>query len=419
MSKLVNIQSLKDEEREKISKDLTVKVEQSRYALNSQEKFIYPLKVERNALYIPFSYGKYPRQKRSHFKEIAVSFSGLLRDEQRVIRNEAIDILNEIGSVLISLYTGGGKTVTCINICSKIKLKTLIIVHRIVLVNQWEASIKKFCAGAKIQILSANSDDEDADFYIINAINVPKKSRDFYKGIGVVVVDEAHLIMAEGLSECMLHITPRYVIGLSATPYRHDGLNILFDLYFGTKKIVRKMWHPHIVWKVESGFEPKVETDRSGKINWSALLEEQANNPARNELILDIVKTHPDRVFLILCKRVSQARYLIKRLVEAGEDVTSLIGSEQEFKKSSRILVGTNSKAGVGFDHDRLDALILAGDIEQYFVQYLGRVFRRKDVKPVIFDIVDNNQILIKHFKTRKAVYIDTGGLIKEYVRPG
>jgi superfamily II DNA or RNA helicase len=418
MAKVINIQSLKDDEREKISKDLTIKVEQSRFTISSQDKFIYPLKVEKNTLYIPFAYGPYPRQKRAGFGERELKFSGVLRDEQKVIRNEAIDILNETGSVLISLYTGGGKTVTCINVCSKIKLKTLIIVHRIVLVNQWEESIKKFCAGAKIQILSASSEDEDADFYIINAINIPKKSRDFYKGIGVVVVDEAHLIMAEGLSECMLHITPRYVIGLSATPYRHDGLNILFDLYFGTKKIIRKMWHPHIVWKVESGFEPKVETDRSGKINWSALLEEQANNPTRNEMILDIVKQHPDRVFLILCKRVSQARFLIARLIQMGEDVTSLIGTEQQFKKSSRILVGTNSKAGVGFDHDRLDALILAGDIEQYFVQYLGRVFRRKDVKPVIFDIVDNNQILIKHFKTRRAVYIETGGVIKEYVRP-
>jgi hypothetical protein len=56
--------------------------------------------------------------------------------------------------------------------------------------------------------------------------------------------------------------------------------------------------------------------------------------------------------------------------------------------------------------------LLLAGDLEQYFVQYLGRVFRTKDVKPIIIDLVDNYSLLSKHFNTRRKIYQDHGGTV-------
>ena len=62
----------------------------------------------------------------------------------------------------------------------------------------------------------------------------------------------------------------------------------------------------------------------------------------------------------------------IEKLKKEGEDVTSLLGKQQTYNQDSRILVGTSSKAGVGFDHPKLDALLLASDIQSYFIQYLG-----------------------------------------------
>ena len=76
-------------------------------------------------------------------------------------------------------------------------------------------------------------------------------------------------------------------------------------------------------------------------------------------------------MLLILIKRIEQGNYLLKRLQEEGENVTSLLGSNQDFDKDARILVGTSSKVGVGFDHPRLDTLLLAADLEAYFIQYL------------------------------------------------
>jgi superfamily II DNA or RNA helicase len=258
---------------------------------------------------------------------------------------------------------------------------------------------------------------KDCDFYIINATNISKHPRSYYKDIGLVIVDEAHLIMAEKLSGCMRSLVPRYVIGLSATPYRMDGLNVLLDMYFGNYKIERKLFRKHTVYRVNTGFSPEVKLNKMGKIDWGTILDSTCSSQERNELIIRIIKKFSTRTFLVLCKRVNQANYLYERLLEEKEDVTSLIGKNQTYEQKSRILIGTSGKVGTGFDHPKLNAMILASDVEQYFIQYLGRVFRTQEVEPFIIDIVDNHNLLVKHFKTRSAVYMEHGGIVKDFFK--
>ena len=316
---------------------------------------------------------------------------------------------------LLGDFTVTHNTAMGIYIATKIKLKTLIVSHRIILINQWKDSIQKFCPTATVQVLTAKSVMKDCDFYIMNASNVPKHDHEFYKDIGFMIVDEVHLIMAEGMAKCMQKIVPRYLIGLSATPYREDGLNILLDLYFGKRKIYRKLFRKHIVYRIKTNFVPTVELSKNGRINWGVILDTQCNDRARNEMIVELVKFFPKRVFLVLCKRINQGNYLVQRLREEGEDVTSLIGKQQEFEQKSRILVGISSKVGTGFDHPRLDALILASDIQAYFIQYLGRCMRTQEGVPLIFDLVDKNPILDKHFRVRRSTYLEHGGSIQDF----
>jgi len=316
---------------------------------------------------------------------------------------------------LLGDFTVTHNTIGAINLATAINFKTLILVNKLVLIKQWEDSILQFCPTAKIQKLTPKSKKQDSHFYIINAQNVEKLSRHFLKDIGTVIVDEAHMIMAETLSKSLQYTFPRYLIGLTATPYRPDGLDILLTLYFGQHKIIRQLYREHTVYKVSTGFKPPIERTIQGRVNWGAILDAQANNQDRNELIIKIIQNFPTRNFLVLVKRVEQGKYLVRKLQEANESVTDLIGSNQEFNKEARILVGTCQKVGVGFDHSKLDALMLATDLEEYFVQYLGRVFRTKDHEPIIFDLVDNNSILNKHFNTRRGVYQKHGGTIKEF----
>ena len=146
-----------------------------------------------------------------------------------------------------------------------------------------------------------------------------------------------------------------------------------------------------------------------------SILDAQANNEERNDLIIRIIQHFSDRNFLVLVKRVEQGKYLVNKLKNYGESVTDLIGSNQEFDTEARILIGTCQKVGVGFDHSKLDTLLLATDLEEYFVQYLGRIFRTKDNIPIVFDLVDENSILNKHFNTRRKVYQDHGGIIQNF----
>jgi superfamily II DNA or RNA helicase len=414
MSRKVKIDTLTDVEIQKLNKDLQITQEPSKYAFNAAPTYISLFEAEGNNVYVPFAYStKYARPGRKDYPEQDVKFCGQLREEQKEVKTEAIQRLNSHGSVIISAYCGFGKTILSICIASKIKMKTLILCHRIVLIKQWQAAIKHFCPKATVQVLSSKSVMEDVDFYIINATNVAKHTRSFYKEIGLLVVDEIHKIMAEKISYCMRYIIPRYVIGLSATPYRSDGLNALFDMYFGKHKIIRKLFRKHTVYRVDTGFKPEVTLNKKGKVDWSSVLESQCGNEERNELIIKIIRQFSDRVFLVLCKRVGQAKYLEARLKEEGEDVTSLIGKNQEYEQKCRILVGTTGKLDTGFDHPFLNTLLLASDVQEYYIQTLGRVFRTKEGEPMIFDLVDDFAILLNHFRTRNAVYVEHGGVVK------
>lgn len=421
MSRKLHIDSVDEKDREQIMSDLQIKIEGSKYVHNSQPTYIYPIDVTEDYAYIPFAYGRtcaggpFQCPERDSYKKIKCKFNGSLRDHQKEVKTEAISDLNKYGSTIVSCYCGFGKTCMAIYIATKIKLKVLIISHRIVLINQWKDALKKFCPDASVQVVTSQSKLQDCDFYIMNASNVHKHPTDFYKDIGFMIVDEVHLIMAEGLSKCMQRIVPRYLLGLSATPYREDGLDILLNLYFGKRRICRKLFRKHTVYKIKTSFVPTVELATNGRINWGTILDSQCNDRARNEMIIRLIKHFKKRVFLVLCKRINQGEYLVKRLQEEGEDVTSLIGKQQTFEQKSRVLVGISSKVGTGFDHPRLDALILASDIQAYFIQYLGRCMRTQEGVPLIFDIVDKNPILDKHFRVRSSIYLEHGGNIQDF----
>jgi superfamily II DNA or RNA helicase len=390
MSLTINLTELSFENREKIRKELEIKLE-NKYGIG-QPRYIYPYIIQSDDIKLPFAYAvslQISRPKRELFPPINVKFAGELRPEQKIVRINSLKCLSNTGSVMISAYPGFGKTAGAINLATSIKFKTLIIVNKIVLIKQWKESILKFCPTAKVQTLTAQSKKQDVDFYIINAQNTEKMGKTFFADIGTCVVDEAHMIMAETLSKSLQYVYPRYLIGLTATPYRPDGLDVLLNFYFGNHKIIRKLHREHTAYKVSTGFKPPVEKTIQGRINWGSILDAQANNDERNDLIIRIIQHFSDRNFLVLVKRVEQGKYLVNSLKKYGESVTDLIGSNQDFDTEARILVGTCQKVGVGFDHSKLDTLLLATDLEEYFVQYLGRIFRTKDNTPIVFDLVD------------------------------
>ena len=410
MSIIIPIDSLSEPQRAKILTDLQVEMPKTK-------QWVYPYLVDNDAIALPYHYaisnGFLPRP-RTDFQSVDIDYNGTLRDYQQEIKKEAIGELKKKCTLLLSLHVGWGKSRFALYLASKLRFKTLILLNRLVLATQWKELIEEVCPTAGVQFIKTKDAlDPECTFYIINAINVAKKESGFFSSIGTVIVDEVHLICAKSLFKSLFYLTPRYLIGLSATPYRPDGLGKLMDIYFGEYRITKKLYRKHTVHSIQTGLTIPFEYNWEGRIDWNSILVNQAEHPERNQLIVDVVCYFKERYFLILCKRLVQVELLSAMLKERHQSTTLLIGGCNDFDKDARIVLATPSKGGVGLSHDKLDTLFIASDVEQYYIQYLGRVFRTPEVQPVIFDLVDKNSVLKKHFATRRKVYHDAGGTIK------
>jgi superfamily II DNA or RNA helicase len=393
-----------------------------------KETIVRPYKMnDGNTISLPFRWAvdnvpDIKRPERSTLSSISSRFTTTLRSVQEEIKDQCIAYLNRHGCVLISLYPGAGKTCLSIFLASRIGLKTVFVCHRIVLIEQWIKALERFIENPRIGFVKPEKNPKKLeaalanDFLIVNAQNVKKLGGECFHDVGLVVIDEIHAIMAESLSECLYHLHPRYLIGLSATPQRPDGLDQLLDFYFGTDtKIVRELYHPHIVYRIDTS----IEYEEDHKTQWSAMITSQCMNEARNNLIVNIIldPAMKQRTFLVLCKRVDQAKYIAAHLEAANEKVSVMTEDVNDYDENSRIIVSSIQKTGVGFSFDKLDALILGSDVEEYFIQYLARVMRTEQVQPIVFDLVDPHKSLKKHFAERKKVYLKAGGVIKDFYK--
>jgi superfamily II DNA or RNA helicase len=366
-----------------------------------------------NSLNVPFSWGSsyFGRNYLPQCSPRTFSFVGTLRDEQKILEEEAMNHLTEHNTCLMAVYPGGGKTITALSIISKLKKSVLIIVNKIVLIEQWRDSIRKFLGMEPFVIGGVKCNIMENSIYIINAINIPK--HDFFSmNIGCVIVDECHLILTTVFSKGLFHICPQYLIGLSATPYRNDGYDALFDIYFGVHRIHRSLYRSHEVQCVFSQLKIEHQTDKFGNINWNSVIEQQSLSKERQMMIVEYCLQHPKRNILILCKRIQQIVDLYNMLLERQQSVAVFKENATSFDTNCRILVSSYQKVGTGFSFDKLDMLILGTDTEEYFLQYLGRVFRTVDGTPLIVDIVDDHPVLLKHYRTRQRIYKECGGKV-------
>ena len=391
MSLRINMNHFDEKKTSELLDELTYKDEET-------GKEVYGVIIDEENICLPHNFGfnnglKIPLKE--CFTNTKFTFNGELKPEQKEAREDVVKYLNKQGSTILSCGVGFGKTITAINIASKIKMRTLVVVNRLLLLDQWKESVEKFTNNCHCYIINPSKKlKEDGDIYVVNVQNISKLNKDFLNTFGYVIVDELHLIITENGIKNLLHLKPKYLLGLSATPYRNDYMGKGIQHFFGDKTVHKKLNKKHLVYKVNTKFTPEVDFQFNGKINWNSVLNSQAYDTQRNEKIIKIIKHFPEKHFLILVKRIDQGKYLLNRLEKEGIVADSLLGKQKYKQTDNKVLVGTTSKCGTGFDAPKLDSLILAADIEAYFIQQLGRCFRRADNNPVIFDLVDDNNVL-------------------------
>lgn len=368
---------------------------------------------------VPFYWGvrNYGKEKIKTVEQITpLTFEGTLRPEQVDLQSQAMEHLKLKNTCLLAVYPGFGKTITSLSMITHLHCRVLIVVNKLVLVEQWKNAIRNYLGVEAQFIRGGKTKLQPTEIYIVNALNLPKyKKQDLANlQIGCVIVDECHLILTKVFSNALFQISPQYLIGLSATPYRNDGFHSLFDLYFGPHRVEKDLYCPHRVLAVESGVVIEHELGKNQSINWNSVIEKQSNCEKRIATIVHYAIKYPERFVLILCKRIKQMHLIADHFSKHNVQTTIFKENDISFDQECRILISSYQKVGTGFSHDRLDMLILGVDTEEYFLQYLGRVFRRRDSNPIIVDIIDQHPVLRKHYYTRSKVYKKTGGVVQK-----
>lgn len=138
---------------------------------------------------------------------------------------------------IIQLPTGKGKSILALHIAQLLKQKTLILVHKDDLVVGWRNDIE-LCFGQNIEVglLKAKSRKVGKQITIATVQTLSRMSEEelstYINQFGLVVQDECHHV-GLNIFNIIDKFNSRYKLGLSATPTRSDGLNFVFDLFFG------------------------------------------------------------------------------------------------------------------------------------------------------------------------------------------
>ena len=364
-------------------------------------------------------FGAPNEDKRPTPTHISAKFNGTLRDSTRQV--EAFNKAIEVGHGILSLPCGFGKTTVALAVACKLGYRTMIVVHKEFLANQWKERIKQFCPGATIGVVQQDKKEVDCDFVIamLQSLSLKEYSFGDFDSIGTMIVDEAHHICAKVFSQSLFKIVPNHIFGLSATPFRKDGLTKVLHWFMGDTffSIERKNQDDVDVFPIEFNcdrFTDPPPCSRFGKLSLPTLITELTEMRQRNIVIVKLLNTllKTTRQILVLSDR----RFHCELLHQSFPKSSGLyMGGmkEEKLNESSkkRIIFATYSLAHEGLDIPSLDTVILATP-KSDIVQSIGRIMREtkgKKNNPQIYDMFDQWSVCFAMYNKRLRVYKQGG----------
>ena len=386
-----------------------------------------PFKVFRptkNGICVPRYYGVSKMgephvDKRPEPARVDVRFNGTLRDATH--QNAALAAALSAGHGVLSLPCGFGKTTVALAIACKLGYRTMIIVHKEFLANQWEERIKQFCPGATIGRVQQNKKDVECDFVIamLQSLSLKEYSFGDFDSVGTLIVDEAHHICAKVFSQSLFKMCPKHIYGLSATPNRKDGLTKVLHWFMGPTffAVERENQQQVEVFPIEfecERFRDPPPCTRFGKLSLSTMITELTENRERNTMLVNLIKriAKTTRQILVLsdrrqhCMMLQQCFPKTSGLYMGGMKEADLTESSKK-----QIIFATFSQAHEGLDIPSLDTVILATP-KSDIVQSIGRVMREtkgKKNNPNIYDIFDQWSVCHAMYNKRLRVYKQGG----------
>ena len=363
------------------------------------------------------------RETRPEPAKISVKYGGVLRDSTR--QNEAfqkgLEAFQTLGGGVLSLAPGFGKTQVAIALACHMGLRTMIIVHKEFLAEQWENRIRAFCSGATIGRIQQDKCEINCDFSIamIQTLSLREHDMKQFDTFGLVIVDEAHHIGSRAFSQAMFKVCPRFTLGLTATPERKDGLTRLLYWFLGPNFLIVERENQSVVKVVPLHFHDEMyrkapPVNRMGSISVVDIINLLVCIPARNELIIKTIRDalKQNRKVLFLSDRRG---HCFEMEAEFGHVAGLYLGGmkQDQLDESAKkqLIIGTFALAQEGLDIPTLDTVILAtphSDVRQA----VGRILRETKGKvnnPVIYDIVDQWSVLMGMYRKRCIMYKEAG----------
>jgi superfamily II DNA or RNA helicase len=382
-----------------------------------------------NKLYVPRffgveTYGVPDGMRISPGDDIVIPFHGALRDYQDNIVNVYKKNINdkEGGGGLLEVPCGRGKTVIALKIISELKKKTLVVVHKGFLVDQWIERIEQFLPGArigKIQGQIIDIDNKDIVIGMLQSLSMKEYPNDMFSSFGLTIVDECHHISSEVFSRSLLKIVTKYCLGLSATMQRKDGLTRVFKMFLG--EIIYKEKREGDDGVVVKAIEYKTNDDEfnetafdyRGNPAFSTMISKLCTYNRRSEFILDVLKREmaekSNQQIMILAHNKNLLEYLHDAIVHrniasVGYYVGGMKKEALKETESKTVVIATYAMAAEALDIKTLTTLILATPRTDV-VQAVGRILRVKHERPLVVDIVDSHDMFKKQWMKRKRFY--------------
>jgi len=386
-----------------------------------------PFKVFRqtkNGICVPRYYGVSKMgephdDKRPEPVRINIHFNGTLRDATH--QNAALAAAIDAGHGVLSLPCGYGKTTVSLAIACKLGYRTMIVVHKEFLANQWEERIKQFCPGATIGRVQQNKKDVDCDFVIamLQSLSLKEYSFGDFDSVGTLIVDEAHHICAKVFSQSLFKMCPKHIFGLSATPNRKDGLTKVLHWFMGPTffAVERENQQQVEVFPIEfecARFRDPPPCTRFGKLSLSTMITELTEMRERNTMLVNLIKriAKSTRQILVLSDRRHHCMFLHECFPKtSGLYMGGMKEADLTASSTKQIICATFSQAHEGLDIPSLDTVILATP-KSDIVQSIGRVMREtkgKKNNPNIYDIFDQWSVCHAMYNKRLRVYKQGG----------
>ena len=313
-------------------------------------------------------------------------------------------------------------TVISINIITQLKKKTLVIVNKEFLLNQWLERIRDFAPTARLGKIQGNIIDiENKDIVIgmLQSISMKDYPPETYDSFGLTIFDEVHHISSEVFSCALFKIVTKYMLGLSATMERKDGTTYVFKLFLGD--IIYKgssdEHHQVCVRAIEyitndNEFN-NVEYDFRGNPQYSKMIVKLCDYGPRSDFIIRVIKDllieNPHNQIMIIAHNRSILTYLFQALQHNGiTNIGYYVGGMKQAalddSSTKQIVLSSYSMAAEALDIKTLSTLVMVTP-KTDIIQCIGRILRVKHSNPIVIDIVDKHDLFQNQWMKRRAYY--------------